>query len=182
TGNLTTLVDRGEPGAADDLTYNVTWRRDFATNIQRPERIEAHDGTGALLRSRQSTYRDNGTVATITDVVSGGKDPNGTAYTGTTDRNLSWQLFYDDFGNLATIIDPTSFTLAYEYDARMHQFAVGVTDTFGYRSTSVPDYRFGLVAERSDVNGQKMQQVFDEFGRLVQIFGPNDIGSSVPTV
>ena len=182
TGNLIAFVDRGEPGPADDLFYSVSWRRDVATHIMRPELVEAHDGNGVLLRSRQSTYRDDGTLATLTDEVVGGKDPAGVAYTGAAGKNLTWSFFYDALGNLTTAIDPANFTLVYAYDARMRQYGTGVTDSFGYQSSSVPNYRYGTTAERTDVNGQKMQQSFDDFGRTITVFGPNDIGGAEPTV
>src|SRR5262249_31261423 len=123
-GNIVAFVDRGEPGAADDLAFSVTWRRDVATHIMRPTLVEARDGHGVLLRSRQSTYRDDGTLATLTDEVVGGKDPAGLPYTGAAARNLTWSFFYDGLGNLTTAIDPASFTLVYAYDARMRQYGV----------------------------------------------------------
>ncbi|HEU4730906.1 MAG TPA: SpvB/TcaC N-terminal domain-containing protein [Kofleriaceae bacterium] len=182
TGNLISFINRGEPGPADDLLYSVTWRRDFATHIMRPERIQARDGAGTLLRERRSSYRVDGTLDTLTDVVVGGQDPDGVPYTGDDARNLTWRFAYDELGNMVSVTDPASYMLGYEYDARMRQFATSVTDSFGYRSTSVPDYRFATLTERTDLNGQKLRQVFDEFGRLVQVFGPTDIDGAEPTV
>ena len=183
-GNITSFIDRGEPGDgnADDVFYSLVWRRDLATHIMRPERIEARDRAGGLLRARTATYRVDGTPQTITDVVVGGKDPAGVAYTGADGANLTWRFSYDDVGNLVSVIDPALFTLAYEYDQRMRLYDSAVTDSFGYRSTSVPDYRFGTPAESTDVNGQKLQRVFDDFGRLIQVFGPNDVGAAEPTI
>ncbi|HET7505672.1 MAG TPA: SpvB/TcaC N-terminal domain-containing protein [Kofleriaceae bacterium] len=182
TGNLVSLIDRGEPGPDDDLLFSVTWRRDAGTHIMRPERVQARDGTGALLRDRRSTYRGDGTLDALTDVVVGGKDPDGQPYTGDGDRNLTWRFAYDGVGNLVSVTDPATYMLGYEYDARMRQFATAVTDSFGYRSTSVPDYRFATITERTDVNGQKLRQELDAFGRLVRVFGPDDLSSSEPTV
>src|SRR5262249_50244616 len=81
-GNLTSFIDRGDPGDADDLIYSIVWRHDVASNIMRPARIEGRDATGRLLRARATVYRDDGTPDTITDVVAGGRDPAGASYTG----------------------------------------------------------------------------------------------------
>jgi RHS repeat-associated protein len=180
TGNLTLLVDRGEPGPEDDLISTVTWRRDAATHIMRPEIVQSVDSAGALLRSRRAAYREDGTLDTLTNVVVGGKNSAGVPYTGTV--NLTSHFAYDDVGNLVSLVEPTGFTQTYAYDARMRLYGAGVTDSFGYHSAAVPNYRFATTAESTDLNGQKQQSVYDDFGRLVQVFGPNDIGADEPTI
>src|SRR5262249_29146537 len=45
-----------------------------------------------------------------------------------------------------------------------------------------PDYRFGTPAQTTDVNGQSVQRIYDDFGRLIQVFGPNEVGGTAPTV
>src|SRR5262249_12508569 len=107
TGNLTSFIDRGEPGSDDDALYRLSWRRDAATHIMRLEPLIGRDGQGTLLRQRDTSYRADGTVDTLADAVVGGKDPSGAPFTGSADRNLTRRFTYDNVGNLTAVIEPS---------------------------------------------------------------------------
>jgi RHS repeat-associated protein len=175
-GNLEELREAGDDGTEDDLVYTIGYHEEPALNIHRANLVEARDLSGTLFRKRTATYFEGtGALETLTDVVVGGINPEtGTPYTGDASNNSTWSFSYDALGNPESITDPQGFLLSYGYDDSTKTYRTSVVDSFGYTSTSEPNYLFGTVAEVTDVNGHSVAYGYDDFGRLVEIFGPND--------
>ncbi|WP_394821480.1 SpvB/TcaC N-terminal domain-containing protein [Pendulispora albinea] len=183
-GNLTDREVFADDGPADDVLYHVTYDPSLAQGgIFRPSQVTAKGRDGALLRDRKATYHANGALKTLTNVVIGGRDPlTNQPYTGDPAKNPTWQFTYDPYGNLQETIDPGGYTLTYAYDDVARSYRTSTLDSFGYISTSVPNYLFGTVDATNDVNQQTTLFRYDDFGRLVKVFGPNDVGANEPTI
>ncbi|WP_437678724.1 SpvB/TcaC N-terminal domain-containing protein [Sorangium sp. So ce131] len=176
-GNLTGMIERGEPGTPDDdVTYTIHYVTYDGPYIVRADSIEARSSTGALLRKRAALHDEvTGAVKSITNTVIGGKDPaTGAPYTGSASTNPTWTFTPDAYGNLKKTIDPRGYTLEYEYDDVAETYLKEVKDSFGYVSRSTPDYRYGAVSSVKDINGHEMHYGYDTFGRLAEVFGPTD--------
>jgi RHS repeat-associated protein len=187
-GNLTDLWDdgdnQGDTGdhkGPDNVHYTIGYYTETNTHITRANSIVAADSSGNTLRSRGATYDvGKGTLKTLTNYIYGGKDPssknvrNGVAST----HNYT----YDNYGNMHTHTDPNNYVLTYTYDSTAQTYRTDVVDSFGYHSKATPNFKFGTNADTTDVNGQKESYVYDDFGRLSQVFGPNDQGGSTPTI
>jgi YD repeat-containing protein len=176
-GNLIDYEEHFDEGAASDVFYHVDFDPALASrHIFRAREVQAHAGSssGPLFRDRQATYESHGALATLTNVLSGGKDPaTGTPYSGGT--NPTWTFQYDSFGNVVEEIDPRNYTLHYTYDQNAQTYRTMIEDSFGYYSMSVPNYAFGVVQATTDVNGNVEPLNYDEFGRLSTVYGPTDV-------
>ncbi|WP_437575486.1 RHS repeat domain-containing protein [Sorangium sp. So ce887] len=176
-GNLIRLTEHGEPGTLDDdvttTIHHVTYD---GPHIVRADSVEARDSAGTLLRKRTAGYDEvTGAVAWITSTVIGGKEPaTGAPYTGDASTNPSWHFLHDAYGNLEHAIDPRGVLLIYRYDDVMETHLSAVEDAFGHISETSTDYRYGAVSAVRDVNGHEVHYGFDGFGRLTEVFGPND--------
>jgi RHS repeat-associated protein len=182
-GNLVSFIDEADDGTADDVRYTIDYQSDFARYIFKPTAITARDASGNVLRQRTATYFSTGAVREMTNLLAGGIDPaTGGPYTGAAATNPTWHLDYDAFGNLRQAVDPRGFTFNYLYDATVASHRIQTTDSFGLTSSAVPDLRFGTQAQITDVNGNRERFTFDEFGRPSQVFGPDDVDGTDPTI
>jgi RHS repeat-associated protein len=188
SGNLTLYIDGGdESTTADDVAYKIAYDSvDPINNVTRANDVKAFQTsvTGALLRERTATFdAGKGTVHSLTNLVTGGKVPgSGTPGTLYNNQSSTSSFTYDGNGNLKTETDPAGFVLTYAYDAGMQIHRSSITDSFGYVSTSAPNYRYGVDDSRSDLNGQPETFVYDNFGRLSKVFGPDDQGAAEATI
>ncbi|WP_437956878.1 SpvB/TcaC N-terminal domain-containing protein [Sorangium sp. So ce119] len=173
-GNLTGVYVYGEEGTtADDVHHHVEYEKDDAPYIRKPKLVRTTDTEGRVLRERTATYwPSTGALETLTNVITGGKRPDGSLYAG---DEATWRFDYDDLGNLETFTDPNSYTLTYGYDELTRSYRTCVVDSFGYRSNSVPNVLYGTVAQETDVNGHTIAHRYDDFGRLIGVWGPNDL-------
>jgi RHS repeat-associated protein len=185
SGNLKTLEDWGdEQTTDDDIAYQISYLHEANTNITRFLQIDATPrlAPATLLRRRVATYDGGlGSIKSLIKIVSGGKlpatgDPISLASATTT-------FTHDGFGNLQTITDPSTYQLKYTYDSTTQSQITQVDDlSFGYSSSVVPDLRFHLPQSTTDLNGQVVSYTYDEFGRLFNVVGPTDQGSTVATI
>ena len=180
-GNLTDVIDYGDDEiSTDDLEYKITYSPDpTGAYIIKPTEIDAFPSgnPSAFLRKRLAGYNPGtGTLATLTNIVSGGKVPgSGTPGSVYNQASSIYNFTYDSFGNLQTYADPTGYTLQYTYDPNAETYRTRVDDkSFGYFSTASYDLRFGTLAQSNDVNGQPETYSRDIFGRLCNVRGPDD--------
>ncbi|WP_437635072.1 SpvB/TcaC N-terminal domain-containing protein [Sorangium sp. So ce854] len=180
-GGLDTLFLSADEGAADDLFYKVEYdTRGFGYSspdelyLARPDRVVARSGSasGAVLRDRRATYHPTtGALATFSNHITGGGIPGSSATYN--DAASTVTIERDDFGNIHKVIDPNDYELTYGYD-ETGIYRTSITDSFGYMSTSTPNYLFGAVYVTTDLNGHRTRYSYDAFGRLVAVWGPND--------
>ncbi|WP_437316413.1 SpvB/TcaC N-terminal domain-containing protein [Sorangium sp. So ce385] len=173
-GNLTDVFSYGEDGtSADDVHHHIKYEQDDAPYFVKPRLVRTTDTEERMLRERTATYAPaTGALETLTNVISGGKRPDGSPYAA---DQATWRFEHDEVGNLETFTDPTAYKLTYGYDALTQSYRTCVSDSFGYRSISVPNYAFGTVAQETDVNGHTIAHRYDAFGRLIGVWGPNDL-------
>ena len=162
---------------------NVADRLGTTAIMPRPNLIQAYDSPKKtnLLRQRSAFYGLHGEMKTLSDLVFGGKDPSGNAFTQGGQQVASWSFGYDDFGNLQTSTDPTGFELSYQYDTTTNSHITAITDSFGDASSRDYDPRFGTVMDTVDANGQQEHFHYDNLGRLDQLWAPQDIIGGTPS-
>ncbi|HMA96097.1 MAG TPA: toxin TcdB middle/N-terminal domain-containing protein [Polyangiaceae bacterium] len=178
-GNLRFYQIYGEEGATDDdVAYEISY--DIRSNgVVRPARIVGRDASGNVLRERQSSYGTKGEMTSLTNVVTGGRNAAGAPYTG---APATYSFTYDSAGNLATVTGPNGYTTTYGYDPQSLTYKTTASDSFGYTSRSTPNYYFGAVGSVTDTNEQQVQYDYDDFGRLIRVWGPTDLGSIQPSL
>ena len=178
-GDIRTMT-LSDPAGGTKVAYAVGYREIPGLFVVKADEVKASAG-GALLRQRNTTYSPlTGAMETLTDSVFGGKDPVTGAVRGATPATSA--IAYDSFGNMQSFTDPNGVKITYQFDDQVHAFNVSATDAFGLTSTSTPNFLFGAMDDMTDVNGQKESFKYDNFGRLVQIFGPKDPATGDPTI
>jgi RHS repeat-associated protein len=173
-GNITSMVDTGDVGTGDDVSYTITYQPDIITSghIFRANFIEARDASNNVLRHRTAVYESHGAMQTMTDLLAGGTSADTGAAQNT---SLTWTFNYDGLGNLHDATGPEGHKLTYGYDSLAQQYQTSVTDnTFGYTSSSTPSYDFGTVASTTDINGNLITYNRDGFGRILTVVDPDD--------
>src|SRR5262249_55926237 len=132
-GNLTGLTDSGDVGVQDDVAYVIKYDPSLAGRtpaIFKPSEIRA-TGASGLLRKRTAGYDARGALTTLTNVVTGGKDPSGAPYSGAAS---TWTFTPDAFGNVTQEVDPGGYTLTYVYDTTVETYRTSTSDSFNYVS------------------------------------------------
>jgi len=185
-GDVKTFIDPDDDDAQDKVQYSIGFQNvsdplGTSAILPRPSLIQAFDSTGTnLLRQRSAVYGPHGEMQSQSNLLFGGKDPNGNAYTVGAGQSLNWSFLYDDFGNLHMSTDPTGYELTYGYDTTTNSHVIGITDSFGYSSSRDYDMRFGAVMDTFDVNGQQEHLQYDGLGRMMGIWAPQDISAGKP--
>lgn len=96
------------------------------------------------------------------------------------DASNAYTFSYDAFGNLKETTTPkdqdgNELKTTYEYDAGMQQFLTKVSNSFGWTSESLDyNFKFGIPLRTINTNGQELNYVIDDLGRLTEITGPKD--------
>jgi RHS repeat-associated protein len=178
-GNLTRVFDAADAGTADDVDTRMRYTADIAacrdSNIVgTPDGIDVFGG-GHLIRSRESTV--DCTTGNVTQVRS--KLASGDAAVN--------DLEYFGNGNLKAVIGPPNkdgqrYRLDYGYDPVVATHVESVTDSFGLRSTTTHNLKFGLVEKSTDANGQVTRSSYDAAGRPSTVVGPYEAANNETTI
>ncbi|GAA2811363.1 hypothetical protein GCM10019017_66510 [Streptomyces showdoensis] len=170
-GNVVRTFDAGDEGTADDVetVYAYTGsdprcRDRHLVGIADAIRQKAAAG-GALLRHREST------VDCATGAVRQSRE-----YLDDDTAAVS-DLAYHPDGNLKSVTGPANargqrYTLEYGYDTTVGVHIESVEDSFGYRSTTAYNLKYGLPERNTDQNGQPLRMAYDSVGRLERVTGP----------
>ncbi|MEU3062887.1 SpvB/TcaC N-terminal domain-containing protein [Streptomyces subrutilus] len=180
-GNLTGSFDAGDDGVEDDVQTDFEYtasdqacrdrnlvglaravsQRATATDTPLRHREASVDcATGALRQIRE--------YATPTDIA-------------VTD------LAYHPDGNLRSVTRPANksgqrYKLEYGYDTVVGVHVESVVDSFGYRSASTHNLKYGLPERSTDQNDQPLSMTYDGFGRPASLTGPYEAGSGKITI
>jgi RHS repeat-associated protein len=180
-GNVTRVLDAADTGSADDVEtrtgYTTTDQACVSRNlVGMPNSIRiTGTATGTLLRRRESTVDcATGDLTQVRAFLADGS-------AAVTDME------YFDNGNLRSVTNPPNGTgqryrLDYDYDTVDAVHVESIVDSFGYRSTSTHDMRFGLTATNTDQNDQRTTTVYDGVGRVASITGPYEQAENRHTI
>jgi RHS repeat-associated protein len=179
TGNEKSFADSGDVGTTDDVSYTIGYQAitdpATGTTFPRPNLVVAKDASGNVLRQRSAVYGSHGEMQTLTDQMFGGKDPQGNVYQSGT-ATPTWTFSYDEFGNVGGFVDPTGYAVNYTFNPESETFITSITDTFGNTNSRTYNLAFGTLQETTDVNGNRQHIDTDDFGRIQDVFAPQDIG------
>ncbi|WP_224282162.1 SpvB/TcaC N-terminal domain-containing protein [Streptomyces sp. LS1784] len=180
-GNLTGSFDAGDDGIEDDV------QTDFAYTASDPACRDRHlvglarsvsqraTATDTPLRHREATVDcATGALRQIREHVT----PTDIAVT---------DLEYHPDGNLRSVTRPANksgqrYKLEYGYDAVVGVHVESVVDSFGYRSATTHNLKYGLPERSTDQNNQPLSRSYDSVGRLDSVTGPYEAGSGRVTI
>jgi RHS repeat-associated protein len=175
-GNLAKTTDEGDEGVEDDRITIVQYSNcesQYIVGI--PADVVVKDGAGGELRHTSAGIDcERGDITHVRefldDKMSADSDfeyyPNGNLKRFTGPPNVHQQRYF----------------VTYEYDDLTDTYPTRTTDTFGYSSHATYDFRFGTVAEATDVSGNQTTYFRDTFGRPTSIRGPYEQGDGPPTI
>ncbi|WP_436500233.1 SpvB/TcaC N-terminal domain-containing protein [Actinokineospora sp. HUAS TT18] len=178
-GNVVRSFDAGDSGAADDLetTYGYSGadpacRDRNIVGIARDLRQRAGD---TVLRHREANV----------DCVTGAVWQVREYLDDQTSANSDLEYFPD--GNLRSVTGPANKTgqrykLEYGYDTVVGVHVESVVDSFGYRSSSTHNLKYGVPDRNIDQNNQPLSMSYDSVGRLDTVTGPYEAGSGQVTI
>ncbi|MFF9851012.1 SpvB/TcaC N-terminal domain-containing protein [Streptomyces litmocidini] len=180
-GNLTGSFDAGDEGTEDDVQTDFGYtasdqacRDRHLVGVARSVSQRA-TATDAPLRHREATVdcatgalRQIREYATATDIA-------------VTD------LDYHPDGNLRSVTHPANkagqrYKLEYGYDTVVGVHVESVVDSFGYRSATKHNLKYGLPERSTDQNDQPLSMSYDGVGRLDSVTGPYEAGSDRVTI
>ncbi|HEY0734504.1 MAG TPA: SpvB/TcaC N-terminal domain-containing protein, partial [Herpetosiphonaceae bacterium] len=170
-GNVTRFFDAGDPGAQDDVAATINYSDCIRDT---PIKIEVR-GNSVLMRHREATV--DCATGDITQVR--GYLANGSA--------AVTNLDYFPNGNLRRVTNPANingqgYQLTYAYETVVDTHVISVTDSFGYRSESTYNFKYGTTESTTDINTNLTTYTYDVFGRTTSITGPYEQGGGPATI
>jgi RHS repeat-associated protein len=150
-------VDIGYHSVADKYIYSVPKQQDVTTSA-------------GLIRQRKTEIDSLGEMTSISQLLSEGKIAN-------------YNLEYDSYGNLSKITRPENETqqrlfYKYIYDPDIHSLVTGISDAYGYSSSTSYNYLWGTPLETIDKNAEKVRYTYDNRGRVKTVTGPYELAGS----
>jgi RHS repeat-associated protein len=139
--------------------------------VEKPSDIQVY-GNGTLMRHRTGNYDPDGNMTELGQYLENGQ------------AQLTSFSYYSN-GNLKQVTGPPnlsnqSYTITIEYDSVVGTYITKITDSFGYSSTADYNFLYGVETNSTDTNGNLMHKLYDNFGRLKQVFAPYD--TNIPAV
>ncbi len=170
-GNVESYTDFGDIDVPEDnISSEIDyWEIADKNVLSVPKSITITGGDGETYRKRETSIDEDGKITQIRQYLKSGQP-------------AVYDMFYDDYGNLDSIIRPENYNgdrmyFAYDYDNVVHSYITNVRDAYGYSSSTTYDYRFGQIKSTIDINGQKTLYYLDVLGRIEQITGPYELES-----
>jgi RHS repeat-associated protein len=175
-GMVIRTVDAGDSGADDDRVTSVAYSQCPSTNLYAvPVKTVVADGRGTVLQHSEAQVDcAKGVVVQSSEVL----DSQNVAIT---------EYTYDRYGNIVTVTEPANaakqrYSRSFKYDSATQTYVVETQDSFGLTATATYNLAHGVIESVTDQNRQRASYNYDTFGRLVEIIGPYEQGSSTPTV
>ena len=168
-------MDRADEGTADDVYATITYWTDPQDNyiVGKPGTIRVTDNSRSnVYRERKAVYqKGTGNMTELSMLIQGS-------------TNAVWNMDFYENGNLKAIQYPAGapshnnktdrFTIAYQYDPQVETYVTAISDAFGYSSAADYKYEFGQPNWTKDINGNYQVNEYDDFGRMVKIYGAYD--------
>jgi RHS repeat-associated protein len=178
-GNLVRSFDAGDPGTADDVEtltqFTATDPACQDSGIVGVARTVDVRSNGTALRHREST------VDCATGNVTQQRSMLADGTSAVTD------LAYFPNGTLRSVTSPPNekgqrYRLDYEYDPVIASHITATTDSFGLRSTSTYNLKYGQQDSTTDINNQQIRYSYDTVGRVSTVTGPYEIADGHTTI
>lgn len=180
-GNLTGSFDAGDEGTGDDV------QTDFAYTASEQACRDRHLVGVARSVSQRATATDTSlrrreaTVDCATGALRQVRE-----YATATDIAVT-DLEYHPDGNLRSVTRPANrsgqrYRLEYGYDTVVGVHIESVVDSFGYRSATTHNLKYGLPERSTDQNGMPLSRAYDGVGRLDSVTGPYEAGGDRVTI
>jgi RHS repeat-associated protein len=180
-GNMIRSFDVADAGAADDVEgrfgYTASDPACRDRHIVGTANFVQERGTAAnnLMRHRESTVDcSNGDVRQVRQYLADG-------------AAAQTDLEYFPDGNLRSVTGPVNkagqrYRLDYGYDTVVGVHVESIVDSFGYRSTTTHDMRYGEPELTVDQNNQQLRRSYDSVGRLDSVTGPYELAENRLTI
>ena len=181
-GNVTTYIDRADVGSEDDVVAEIKYTADISNCadgdryiVGLPTTIQVHTAQSTdWQRYRRATYgcqvgKTNANLRKVEQFI----EANEAAVT---------ELTYNTLGNLVSVTGPENKTnqrllLKFTYDSETATYPERIeNDSYQYFSTADYNPRWGKPDSTTDINGNAITYVYDQFGRTETITGPYEQG------
>jgi len=172
-GNVTRYADLGYEGQDDEVVADITYDPN-PTIRSTPEEIIVRVA-GEVRRQRRQVMDDaNGNITDIYQTIIDGESAH-------------YEMDYYDNGNLKWIKRPANhkdqrMQYDYTYDPEVETYVTEVHDSYGHRSSSTYEYRFGQLESTTDMNGEVTRYSIDDRGRVDTVTGPYELVSGPYTI
>ncbi|WP_157367925.1 SpvB/TcaC N-terminal domain-containing protein [Alloactinosynnema sp. L-07] len=178
-GNVTRTFDAGDTGTADDVETRVRYSGANATCLARhivglPVFSEVRGSGTQLRRSEADVDCATANTGQVREYLADGA------------AAVTDMAFFAN-GNLRSVTEPANkngqrFKVDYEYDTAVGVHVESVTDSFGYRSTTTHNIKYGLPTSDTDFNAKQVRTVYDSVGRVDSITGPYELPENRITI
>lgn len=171
-GNISTFTDYSSGNVNDWYSVSINYHHNDSKYLYSVPSLQEVSTVEGLSRRSTTIINESGDITRITKNIT----ENQTAQT---------DLEYDQFGNLTKITRPLNHKgermwYEYSFDQVVHSYVTGITDAYGYTSSTLYDYKWGMPVEITDMNGQRLRYSIDDYGRVDTITGPYELASGRP--
>jgi RHS repeat-associated protein len=171
-GNISTYTDYSSGNQTDMYTVTIRYHSNPALYLYSTPSLQEVTSVEGLIRKNETLIDEFGDITEITKFIN-------------SSETAKLNMEYDEYGNLLKVTRPSNYKgermwYEYEYDPVVHSYVTRITDAYGYASSSLYDYKWGVPVEATDMNNQKMEYSFDDFGRMKTITGPFELESGKP--
>ncbi len=162
-GNVTSYTSSSP---SDSYTTEIRYHSLDGRNIfTRPSDVKV-SADGKTLRHTTSQVNERGDLTQISQMADG--------------VTAVFDMERDGYGNVTKLTRPQNangqrFFRTYTYDDTHHTLVTGVTDAFGYHSSTDYDLKWCVPTKQTDINGNEVRQTYDRRGRLTSVSAPYEI-------
>ncbi|MBP1630329.1 MAG: repeat-associated core domain protein [Bacteroidetes bacterium] len=174
-GNVESFTDLGQASSSNAVTVYMTYKEDLSNYIVGIPMTQVVSDGSNLLRKRQATIGAKGEIQELIYENSNG------------DVRTKYNYIYDDYGNIEKVTLPQNgsnqtLEINYTYDGDNNTYPIETSNSLGYKSNAVYDYRWGKPTEITDVSLNTIYYTYDAKGRLKNIIAPKEVGTGYNTV
>jgi len=171
-GNITGYTDYSSGNVNDRYSVTIGYHTNSDTYLYSIPSFQEVNSVEGLRRKNETSINEFGDIIQIRKFITG-------------DESARFDMEYDEFGNIIKITRPANYNgermrYEYEYDQVVHSFVTGVSDAYGYTSSSEYDYKWGMPVQVLDINNQEITYTFDDYGRMTSLAGPYELAAGRP--